>query len=347
MGKRIVGVLLAALLAACSGCGVDSEKGILMAAGAYGDLAVVASDESLAPVARNFAGHFARPIKFVIKPEPDYKIDNFVPHSWQTAKNYKNSLFIVQTGQGGGVAKELKKRMTDASWERINSNQGGIIQLRDPWSTYQYAVVVGARDRNTLSSLLRRNEEQIHELFDENSRQRILRRYRYEGLNQAMMDACWRDYGFTMEIPGVFVQNQKEPDGYPGVEVMRTGPSQGISVVWKSCQNPAARIADRDWLLSIRTDMGDRLHHEDLVPQSMVWQEMAPGKFAAVKLRGAWTSRRFAGGGAFWSYFIPDPEGHRIFCVDLLVYAPGMDKMNFFRRMEAIASTFGTKRAHS
>jgi hypothetical protein len=63
-----------------------------------------------------------------------------------------------------------------------------------------------------------------------------------------------------------------------------------------------------------------------------------------VKLEGAWTSNRFAGGGPFWCYFIPDPDRGRLFCLDLLVYAPGMDKMDFFRRMEAIAGTFATTR---
>ncbi len=63
-----------------------------------------------------------------------------------------------------------------------------------------------------------------------------------------------------------------------------------------------------------------------------------------VKLEGAWTSNEFSGGGAFWCYFIPDSERGRMICLDLLVYAPGMDKMNFFRRLDAVASTFSMRR---
>ena len=63
----------------------------------------------------------------------------------------------------------------------------------------------------------------------------------------------------------------------------------------------------------------------------------------SVSLKGAWNSRRFVGGGPFWCYFVPDVERGRIYCVDLLVFAPGMEKMNFFRRMSAVASTFSLK----
>ncbi len=88
--------------------------------------------------------------------------------------------------------------------------------------------------------------------------------------------------------------------------------------------------------------MGTKLHSEEILPETFVWYEAELGGVAVVKLEGAWNSTQFVGGGPFWCYFVPDERRGRIYCVDLLVYAPGMDKMNFFRRMDAVASTFST-----
>jgi hypothetical protein len=125
---------------------------------------------------------------------------------------------------------------------------------------------------------------------------------------------------------------------------MRNGPSRGISLAWKKTDDPEAMLADQDALAEIRHLMADKLHGEEAIPSSFVWSPAEVQGVACVKLEGAWTSNRFSGGGAFWCYFIPDAARGRMFCLDLLVYAPGMDKMNFFRRLDAVASTFSTHR---
>jgi len=76
---------------------------------------------------------------------------------------------------------------------------------------------------------------------------------------------------------------------------------------------------------------------------TFIWDETEINGILAVEMKGAWNSHRFVGGGPFWCYFVPDLDRGRIYCIDLLVFAPGMEKMNFFRRMSAIVSTFSLK----
>ncbi len=337
----MLGVLLTLVLV--SGCGFDKEKGILMAAGSYGDLAVVVNDEAMKPMARQFLGRFNTQTTFVIKPEGNFKPDVYGPDRWDTAKGYKNALFLIHIGQGSGAEKQARKLISDEAWQRINAGSGGVVQVKDPWSTYQYLVVVASRDRNSLASLLNKNLETIQELFDDNNRDRILRRNRHDGLQLALMDKYRRDLGFFMEIPGEYTQNQYRPDGYAGLELMRNGPSRGISISWIESANPVRDLANFGMLGRLREQMGTKLHNEEILPETFVWNEAEIGGVASVKLEGAWNSNKFVGGGPFWSYFIPDEAQGRIYCVDILVYAPGMDKMNFFRRMAAVASSFTTK----
>jgi len=327
-----------------AGCGVDSEKGILMAAGSYGDLAVVISDDSLRPLADRFMSVMNLEKIFVIKPETLFKPDFFGPDRWKLAKGYKNALFLVRIGDGGGAEKAARKLMSSEAWDRLSAAGGGIVKVVDPWSTYQQVVVVASRDRNNLGSILNKNTEKIRNLFEDSNRERILRRNRYEGLDTGLMSSYWDRYGIFMEIPAEYHQNQLEPDGYPGLELMRNGPSRGISLAWRKSDDPAALMEDQQSLVEMRSRLGERLHSEEIIPSSFVWNPAEMGGVACVKLEGAWTSNKFSGGGAFWCYFIPDPEHDRLFCLDLLIYAPGMEKINFFRRMDAVASTFSTRR---
>jgi hypothetical protein len=337
-------LLVLLLLVMVSGCGYDENKGIFMAPGSYSDLAVVTSSDALAPLAQRFLETFNTTKTFVIKEEPTFLVDVFPTAKWDLAKGYKNSLILVRIGDGGPVEKMVRKSLPSETWDRLKSGAGGVVKLNDPWASYQLAVVVASRDRNNLGSLLTKNRTKIQEIFAESSQERILRRNRFEGLNLPLMEDHWQRFGFFMEVPLDFERIQFLPDGYQGIEMMKKGPSRGLTVTWRPSEDPVGELADIDALAAMRTELGERMHQEEMHPETFLWSAATLGQVECMRLEGAWTSRKFAGGGAFWCYFIPDPDRQRLYCLDLLVYAPGMDKMNFFRHLDAVASTFTTHR---
>ena len=216
--NRWLAWLLTGMAFVFAGCGLDKEKGILMAAGSYGDLAVVVSDPELRPLANRFLAGLVQEKTFVIKPEPIFKADIYGPGKWDLAKGYKNVIFLVQIGQGGGAEKAARKQISSETWDRLTSGAGGVVQVKDPWATYQHLVVAASRDRNSLSSILNRNTGKIREILENSNRDRILRRNRYDGLNTNLINACMDRLGFFLEIPGEFTQNQLLPGRFPAVE---------------------------------------------------------------------------------------------------------------------------------
>ncbi len=338
--KRISLVVVLMALLASLGCGFDKEKGILMAAGSYGDLAVVVSDRNLEPLAARFVAGLNLKKTFIIKEEGLFNPDIFLPNQLDMGKGYKNAILLVRIGDGGPVEKIVRKKLSDETWARLATGAGGMVQLNDPWATYQTVLVVASQDRNSLSSLLRNKTDKIRDLLEESSRQRILRRNRYNGLDTSLMNAYRERFGFSLEIPKEFVQNQFQPKGFPGLELLKQSPSRGISISWMQTEDVDWLMEQRSALQLMRQEMGDKLHSEEIIPESLVWENTELGKMEVLKLEGAWTSKRFAGGGAFWCYFIPDPVNNRVICLDLLVYGPGLDKMPMFRNLAAIASSF-------
>jgi hypothetical protein len=219
-----------------------------------------------------------------------------------------------------------------------------LVQIDDPFDTYQFAIVIASNDRNSLMSILHNNAERVRELIEERSIRRLQRRNRQTGLDSRLMNAYWRRYGFLLEIPKEFHENQVEPHGYPAVELMRNAPSRGITVAWTDHEDPEAALDDREFLLAFRRSMGEAVHNEEVAAAPQRWLRGQLGRNDAVKFEGAWTSTVFDGGGPFWCFFVADPAHGRVFAIDLLAYAPGMDKMVFFRQLEAVAATFSLER---
>jgi len=111
-------------------------------------------------------------------------------------------------------------------------------------------------------------------------------------------------------------------------------------VGWSQSSDPDILLGQPMLLLELRKELGLKMHHEDVVPSSLVWKEDIIGGLPAVRLEGAWNSRSFDGGGPFWCWFVADHERQRVICIDTLCYAPGAEKMNHFRRLRSIVSTF-------
>lgn len=344
MSRFLFGLTLILLVGAL-GCGYDENKGIFMAPGSYSDLAVVTSSDGLAPLAGRFVENLNVKKTFVIKEETNFLVDNYSADRWELAKGFKNSIFLIRIGDGGPAEKAVRKALPKETWERLAKGGGGVVKLNDPWASYQLVVVAASRDRNNLGSILTRNTDKIREIFAKSSQERILLRNRYEGLNTPVMDDHWQRFGFFMEIPADYQRNQFLPDGFPGVELMKNGPSRGLTISWQEVEGSTEEVlSNQGLLLEMRTKMGDRLHNEEIHPETLIWKREELGANPCQRLEGAWTSRKFAGGGAFWSFFVHVPQQNRLYCIDALVFAPGMDKMNFFRHLEAIASTFSTVR---
>ncbi len=339
-------LMLAAILMLAA-CDLDQEKPILMAAGSYSDVAVVVSDASLASSMEAFTSALNQEYTFVLARENLLDTTVYTPDQWELAKGYKNIIFVWRVGDQGPVVKMLRGKLTDAGEEYVSRGEPTVLRLDEPFLNYQHAVIVAGTDRNSLLSYLRRNAGELRAEIESESASRIMRRYRYEGLAEQLMTDLWTRHRFFFEIPGDFRLNQETPDGYPAVELIQAAPSRGITIGWSQSSDPDMLLGQHMLLLELRKELGLKMHHEDLVASSLVWSEDTLNDMPAVRLEGAWTSRRFDGGGPFWCWFVADPERQRVICIDALVYAPGLDKMDYFRRLQAVIQTFSLQQPQS
>jgi hypothetical protein len=160
------------------------------------------------------------------------------------------------------------------------------------------------------------------------------------------MTRYWQQHGFFLEIPLEYRENQVNPEEFQGIEWMRNSPSRGISLAWREVADPEASLTDRELLLAWRQEMGQAMHHEEILDAPLAWSDTELGGKPSVQLSGSWASQVISGGGPFICFFLADVERGRLFCLDILIFAPGGDKIAYMREMQAIAATFSLQRPH-
>ncbi len=332
--------ILAVVLAGC----VSRNEAILMAPGSYGDIAIVVSSEEMKGALGGFLGELNDEFTFVIAHEKRFNIDIFGPDQWHLCKGYKNVIFVLEMSRGGKVIDAARELVSRPDFARLESGAQPLLYLDEPYAQYQFCAIAAGPDRNTVVSLLRRTAPEIRAMIERKSVERIQRRYRHDGLRTDLMTQFWNLHRFVLEVPQEYALNQDRPGGYPAIELMQTGPSRGLTIAWRETPDTAALLADREALVALREEVGRRMHAEELARETFVWREDTLAGQPVLWLEGAWNSTDFSGGGAFWCWFVADPGGRRVFCLDALSYAPGMDKMEMFRRMRAVLQTFSLER---
>jgi len=337
--------ILGAVLVLCiliSGCQTEGRDSIISAVGSYGDIAMVLSDPELESHLVRFREIMNPQETFVIRQEDTYRFHDFTSDNWRNGRNYRNLLFVCRWGSGGGVESAIKKMLSDKTLDRLTTGRGGVVTVHDPFFRNQLAIIVVARDPNDLVRTLNNHADALRDTLTRDINRRIMADNRRQGLLTGVVENAWRRFGFSLELPDEFAENQTRPGGYPGVEWIRTdGAMRGVTVSWEAVDAPTLTLQDHDALAEIRSQMGEAMHDEGVIESdSFVWTAEVINGRPAVKLAGNWQSRRVEVGGPFWCYFLADETGSRIYCVDLLVYAPNKEKMDYFRRLRASLETF-------
>lgn len=330
------------MLAFLAGCGGESNQSIVAAVGSYGDVAIVLSDARYDPLLDAFREQLPVNHAFVLKTEPSYRFRTFSGKHWRDGRNYRNVILAVRWGDGGPVQGAVKRLLSKQTLARLTHGPGDVVIVHDPWFRRQLAVVAVSRDAGHLIDMLRTRAVALRDTLDADVDRRIVADNRDAGLLTGPAPQQWRRYGFALEVPVSYHENQYRPDGFDGIEWLQTGgATRGLTVSWRqlpSDRDPTAALADHDLLQRMRARLGEAMHQEELVEGSLRWSRTTVAGRPAVRLAGSWSDVKTKIGGPFWSYFLVSPRGG-LYCFDLLVYAPDRDKMDDFRRLRAILET--------
>jgi hypothetical protein len=323
-----------------SGCDKPETDYIISAVGSYGDVAIITSSEQLQQrLFPEFESINSEEI-FVLKKEKTLSFRYFQAKHWKNARNYRNIIIALDWSDGGKVQGLVKGMLSEERLNKLLSSPGGLVVIKDPWYRNQFAIVVVANSSSKLKKLLKdKNEIISREIYNSNM-ERLMSDNKKRGFHVEVVANYKKHLGLSIEFPLDYRQNQIMPDGYKGLEWIIPGPpTRGISLGWIETDDCKLALEDIEFLTEARSELGKYLHSETIVMSSLKWGEEKLAGIDAVRLSGSWVSDEVGVGGPFKCYFVPDPSQKQIICIDLLVYAPDKEKMEYFRKMRSVIET--------
>ena len=223
----------------------------------------------------------------------------------------------------------------------IGSEHKNKIELKnDVWAKPQVLVEVWAPNNDAFIELFANNEERIIENVLKKERDRIQTSYNAQ-LNQDVVTPIKEKWGLELSIPKGY-NMAREEDDFMWVRYETKDVSQNILIYAEPY------TSDSTFTVSGMVEVMDN-YSKKYIPgpdngtYMTTFTDYPPrfennaisGQYAA-KLVGLWNVEGALMGGPFNTYAFLNTEGNRVFYLHGFVFAPGKDKRNYLRQVDAI-----------
>lgn len=322
--KRLLTCLLISVIILLTGCTDSGTYAPNVSGAAFEVLLVIDEDVYRTPGGEMMFEVLNSDMPHLPQPEPMFKMSR-LPHSMfdNLLKTTRNIVFV-----------------------RVDSTRytTGKIQLsRNRWARTQAIADVTAPDAETLRVTLKKDGYRIAEYFIKAERERMMSYYKANINNEALM-RTFKQFGCQVAVPTSLNKYSEGTDFLWMTNGNATRVRQDViiySVPYYSEKQLTheAIIARRDSVLKVNMPggvkgsyMGTELRYEPPVTKFIKVNDSW-----AAETRGLW--KMFAGesmGGPFVSLTRIDEANMRIITIEGFVFAPGKDKRNPLRQMDAM-----------
>lgn len=261
----------------------------------------------------------------------------------------KNMVFVtVLDGQGLGN-RRLKSSFTKESIKKIEQNEDlFMFTKKDEYASGQRIVHLFGETAGELIDNLRENREQLRDYFNDVERERLIKDLYGAQEQTKLEETLLQEHQFSIRIPFNY-KLAKNEDNF--VWLRQLGPiEKNVYVYYKNYDSEGLFSADS--IISLRESIGkEYIFDKDKKSLYLTTQRIVPldttvvnfnGKYA-VKSEGLWKLSDNSLGGPFVSYTFVDETLGRLYYIEGYVAAPGKDKREPMREVQAILSTFRTK----
>ena len=326
-------LLLALLL--LGGC----EQRVVPAVGSYSDVYVFTETGRYDPLLREFAQSITHPIRYAFEEENEFNVFLREASLLSGNRDRKNIVLVMRTDRAGSLLSQARDLLGEGILERAREEGHLVLRREDLFARGQDVYFVLMQGRAEEEYVLQRLGPKIRGMLRE-STQRRYRDFLLKGReNRGGAQYLWRQYGFTIRYPKEYHLLQERAD-LQAVELHRTDPSRSLGIFWMGDVRGAPSLADSLSLLAFRARVGERLYGDTILGGDYRFEESQLGVHPAILMRGIWQNEEDVTGGPFLTYFVYDVSRHRLWAVDLLLYAPGLEKHPYMRELEALGSTF-------
>ncbi|MBW7848101.1 MAG: DUF4837 family protein [Bacteroidales bacterium] len=309
-----------AILYSCSG----GEPRIARSVGATSEILVVTQNEGQwnGPIGEAVRAFFGREQYGLPQGEPTYKVTSInVAKLSDMFKKHRN-LFVIE------IDPKLKEAIVEAR--------------TDVWSKPQRIIKITAPDATTWLDAFDKQKEGLMLLYDQTERERLMNIFRPTA-KVDVMEAVFKAFALKMTIPEGFYIAKSEP-GFMWIRKETNDFSQGFILYQRPYRDTTQFTLNR--LVRLR----DSLVMQHIPGPSdgsfmSTEREFTPpvshptAHFVtdyAVEMRGMWNVTGDFMAGPYVSFTFVNPVSKQLVTAEGYVYAPGKDKRDLLRQLEAL-----------
>lgn len=331
MKRALVGTVLLLIWAGCRQMAVPP-------AGSYSEVLVVTEEGKGSALLPLVMKHVDPDLNYYINQERRFEVSVVAASRLPDFPTVKNVLILGVADELTSVGKRIASLLGPQALAKVRAGQATIFKKENMPAPGQLTVIVTATDPARLEEVLTRQGREVAEVIEVSCRRRI-RRYLLSYADHELSKRLYRKYGFVIEVPTLYRLFSEEARP-PGIELLRDAPPRSLGIFWVDWKREPT-LADSLELFRLRANYVWQRYNRDAMDSTRVRFSAAKlGDYPAILMEGYWYNTRATAGGYYRTFFVFEAKEEILWCIDLLVYAPGMAKHPYFRELLALAETF-------
>jgi hypothetical protein len=328
-------ILLTALL--LSVCGCSQKK--LPALGPSNLLTIVTNLSPLDPAIQAVEAAFTKPVTSV-EEESRYSFEVHGLGALARQRDARNLVLVADLSKRDAVSGKVREVLGGKRFAELLGRAGWAV-LPNVEALGQTMVVVAGRDTTAILGLLAADAGRLYARADSMVTQRTGDIVYMNGDERAMGVYLDSRYGWTVRIPkGFKMAEDRKNRVLKLVSTDTQQPARLFLAYWAPSKSVGP---DPEYCLKLRARLAWLYYDEDRVdPASTTVSEVTFQGRKAVRIEGLWQNEKHLIGGPFFTLCFVDKG--RLYLLDGVVFAPGMDKSPWLRQLEAVMLTFKDSR---
>ena len=288
------------------------------------------------------------PVEGLPQAEPSFKLIYMHPRNFSGfIRKHRNILFLTSYEDASPTDLRLQRYYNTQVAQQVKSNPAlYMYTLRDKFAKDQELMYLFGNSNKRLIDNMIKNKDNILRFFQEQELVRLEKKIVQDKDSKALSAHIREKFQINLQIPKGF-ETIKEEEDFVWMGDIKGRTYQYIFLSHKPYT--AAEMFSEEDILKWREELGKKyifvpkrdsafMTTETLEP--MTSRQMELNGFFCVEYRGLWLFADRSKGGPFVSYAFLSPDKTRIYYLESYVFAPGEDKVEMLRQLEAVLRTF-------
>ncbi len=328
MKKAMLVCLAAAVVVAAASC----SGPVVTAVGESDDLIIIQDPDETPNATAKAVALMESPNTWLLE-EPHFKTTVTSPSDAGDLRN-RRQILVLGTWTGGDVERLVRSRLPG-----LRPGEPPKLYVdRDVWAKGQIVAAIMARNEDELTAFLEKAGPEVLARYENAAVERFVDKLRTDAESVGIEEELGRRFGWSLAPPTGY-DFFTTHEGSRFVFFRRVRPDRTVSVYW---QDGEAHHVTGEYATVLREEIAESFFEGDELMEARPL-DVADVQFAgrkAVMLSGWWGNRTLIGGGPFRSYCFFDPSRKRVYLVDVMLFAPALDKVPLMRNLDVIANTF-------